>query len=73
MLFVSLVSYPAYAQLEEEMKILQMFYKEVELVETPSRHPKNISKVAENITIIVACSIAFLFFIKEDDHNREPA
>jgi hypothetical protein len=73
MLFVSLFSYPAYAQLEEKMKILQMFYKEVKLVETPSKHPKNISKVAENITIIVLCSTVFLFFIKEDNHNREHA
>ena len=42
----------AIAQSEEEMKVLRMFYKEEELVVTPSRQLKPISQVAENITII---------------------
>src|SRR4030067_2072965 len=46
--------HPAYAQIEEEMKILRMFYKEEELVVTPTRYPKPISQVAENVTIITA-------------------
>jgi vitamin B12 transporter len=47
----------AYAQTEEEMKILQMFYKEKELVVTPTRYPKPISQVAENITIVTSQEI----------------
>ncbi len=43
-----------YAQSEEELQILQLFYKDNDLVVTPSRYPKSISKVAENITIITA-------------------
>ncbi len=39
------------------MKILQMFYKEKELVVTPTRHPKPISLVAENITVITSKEI----------------
>jgi vitamin B12 transporter len=42
----------AFAQSEEEMKILRMYYKEDELVVTPTRHPKPLSQVAENITVI---------------------
>jgi len=42
----------AFAQSEEEMKILKMFYKEDELVVTPTRYPKPISQVAENMTVI---------------------
>jgi vitamin B12 transporter len=44
---------PAAAQSEEEMDILQMIYKDKDLV-TPSRTPKPISQVAENITVITA-------------------
>src|SRR4030043_1764579 len=53
-LFVSLLCHPAYAQIEEEKKILRMFYKEEELVVTPTRYQKPISQVAENITVITA-------------------
>src|SRR4030065_799470 len=56
-LFVSLICHPAYAQIEEEMKILRMFYKEEELVVTPTRYPKPISQVAENITVITSKEI----------------
>src|SRR4030067_1926321 len=51
-LFFFFFYHPAYAQIEEEMKILRMFYKEEELVVTPTRYPKPISQVAENITVI---------------------
>lgn len=44
----------AFAQSEEEMRILRMFYKEDELVVTPTRTPKPVSQVAENITVITA-------------------
>lgn len=48
---------PLYAQPdepEEELKVLQMFYKEKDLVETATRYPKPISQVAENITVVTA-------------------
>jgi vitamin B12 transporter len=47
----------AAAQTEEEMKILGMFYKEKDLVITPTGHPKPISQVAENITVVTAKEI----------------
>nr|HID59969.1 TonB-dependent receptor [Desulfobacterales bacterium] len=45
------------AQSDEEMKILRMFYKDEELVVTPTRHSKPISQVAENVTVITAKEI----------------
>jgi len=45
------------AQSEEEMKILRMFYREKDLVVSPTRHPKPISQVAENITVVTAREI----------------
>ncbi|NOZ68934.1 MAG: TonB-dependent receptor [Deferribacteres bacterium] len=39
------------------MRILRMFYKEDELVVTPTRTPKPVSQVAENITVITAKEI----------------
>ena len=46
------------AQSEEEMLILRMYYKEKDLVVvSPTRHPKPISQVAENITVITAREI----------------
>ncbi len=45
------------AQPEEEMQILRMYYKEKDLVVSPTRHPKPISQVAENITVITAKEI----------------
>ncbi len=51
------VSRTSSAQLEEEMKILRMFYKEKELVVSPTRHPKPISQVAENITVVTSREI----------------
>ena len=41
------------AQSEEEMDILQMIYKDTDLV-TPTRSPKPVSQVAENVTVIDA-------------------
>jgi vitamin B12 transporter len=47
---------PASAQSNEEMDILRMIYKDQDLV-TPTRSPKPISQVAENITVIDADDI----------------
>jgi len=48
---------PSFAQSEEEMQVLQMFYKEKDLVVSATRNPKPISQVAENITVITAKDI----------------
>ncbi len=45
------------AQPEEEMDLLRLFYKENDLVVSPTRYPKPISQVAENITVITAKDI----------------
>ena len=50
-------SRPSFAQSEEEMQVLQMFYKEKDLVVSATRHPKPISQVAENMTVITAKDI----------------
>lgn len=50
----------AAAQSEEEMKMLRLFYKEDELVVTPTRNPKPITQVAENITVITAEDIEMM-------------
>src|SRR4030042_6964281 len=47
----------SFAQSEEEMQVLQMFYKEKDLVVSATRNPKPISQVAENITVITAQDI----------------
>lgn len=47
----------AQAQSEDDLKILEMFYEDKDLVVTPSRDPKPISQVAENITVITAKEI----------------
>lgn len=39
------------------MKVLEMFYEDKDLVMTPSRDPKPISQVAENITVVTAREI----------------
>lgn len=46
-----------YAVSEEEMQVLQMFYNPEQLVESPSRTPKPVFQVAENITVITAKEI----------------
>lgn len=43
-----------HAQPEQEMTTLGMFYEENDFVVTPTRYPKPISKVAENVTVITA-------------------
>jgi vitamin B12 transporter len=49
---------PAFAApSEEEMEILRLFYKEKDLVVSSTRHPKPISQVAENITVVTAKEI----------------
>lgn len=47
----------ASAQSEEEMQILHMFFKEDELVVTPTRTLKPLSQVAENITVVTSDEI----------------
>jgi vitamin B12 transporter len=55
LLFINLfLSGPALAQIEEEIRILQMYFKEDELVVTPTRTPKPLSQVAENISVITS-------------------
>ncbi|WP_298268147.1 TonB-dependent receptor [Geobacter sp.] len=48
---------PAHAQTEEDLRVLEMFYEDKDLVVTPSRDPKPISEVAENITVVTAREI----------------
>jgi vitamin B12 transporter len=43
-----------WAQSEEEMQLLRMFYKDKDLVVSSTRNEKNISQVAENITVVTA-------------------
>ena len=47
----------ARAQSDDEIKVLQTFYEERDLAETPTRHPKPVSHVAENITIVTSREI----------------
>ena len=47
----------AAAQSPEEMQTLRLFYKEKDLVVSATRHPKPVSQVAENITVITAKEI----------------
>ena len=47
----------AHADSGQEMQILHMFYKEKDLVVSATRHPKPVSQVAENISIITAKEI----------------
>jgi vitamin B12 transporter len=43
-----------WAQSEEEMQLLRMFYKDKDLVVSSTRNAKSISQVAENITVVTA-------------------
>ncbi|MBN1830677.1 MAG: TonB-dependent receptor [Deltaproteobacteria bacterium] len=43
---------PMGAQTQDEMIVLSLFYEEKDLVVTPTRYPKPISQVAENISVI---------------------
>ena len=52
-----LFCHSSFAQSEEEMQVLQMFYKEKDLVVSATRNPKPISQVAENITVVTAKEI----------------
>jgi vitamin B12 transporter len=53
-LFVLLCKIPAHGQPEREMTTLKMFYDEDDIVVTPTRYPKSISRVGENVTIVTA-------------------
>ncbi len=52
--YFSLFPYVSLAQPEQDMTTLGMFYEENDFVVTPTRYPKSISKVAENVTVITA-------------------
>ena len=56
-LLIFLCSRQVFAQPEKDISTLEMFYGEDDVVETPSRYPKSISQVAENVTIITADQI----------------
>jgi vitamin B12 transporter len=43
--------------MESEMEVMRLFYKEKELVVSPTRAEKDISEVAENITVVTAREI----------------
>jgi vitamin B12 transporter len=53
-LFLLTLCRPVFAQPEREMTTLQMFYDDDDIVVTPTRYPKSISRVAENMTVITA-------------------
>jgi vitamin B12 transporter len=53
-LFLLALCLPVFAQAEREMTTLKMFYDEDDIVVTPTRYPKSISRVAENMTVITA-------------------
>lgn len=53
-LFLLTLCRPAIAQPEREMTTLKMFYEDDDIVVTPTRYPKSISRVAENMTVITA-------------------
>ncbi|MDO8722366.1 MAG: TonB-dependent receptor [Syntrophales bacterium] len=54
--FLTVISFyqTATAQSPEEIQSLRLFYKEDELVISATRHPKPLSQVAENITVITS-------------------
>ncbi len=54
---LSPLAYAANSSGEEEMQVLRMYYREDELVVTPTRSAKPVSQVAENITVITASEI----------------
>ncbi len=43
-----------FAQPESDMEVLRMFYNDDDILVTPTRYPKSISRVAEDVTIITA-------------------
>jgi vitamin B12 transporter len=52
---------PLFAQSSEEKNFLLMYFKEEELVvESPTRSPKPVSQVAENITVVTASDIELM-------------
>jgi vitamin B12 transporter len=51
---------PVFAETEEDMQTLEMFYEGKDLVVSATRNPKPISQSAENITIVSAAEIEAL-------------
>jgi vitamin B12 transporter len=59
-LFISIIlstSISCLGQSEEEMQMLRLFYEDKDLVISVTRHPKPVTQVAENITVITSCDI----------------
>jgi vitamin B12 transporter len=58
---LGLITFPlcptCFAYVDEEMLILQMYYEDKDLVVSPTRHPKLVSQVAENIRVVTAKEI----------------
>jgi vitamin B12 transporter len=54
LLMLLFFSCTCWAQSEEEMQLLRMFYKDKDLVVSSTRSEKSISQVAENMTVITA-------------------
>lgn len=57
LLGLTLLSDPVFAASEEEMKFLQLYFSDEQLVDTSHRYPMPVSVAAENITIIDAETI----------------
>jgi vitamin B12 transporter len=46
--------HPVFAQPEKDMDILEMYYDKDDILVTPTRYPKSISRIAENVSVITA-------------------
>jgi len=58
-IYLVLIAFPTtvFAQIDEEMQVLQLFYQDNDLVVSATRAEKSVSQVAENISIITADDI----------------
>ncbi len=59
---ISLFPGPAQAQdqKDSEADVLNLYFSEKELIEAPTRHPKYLSQIPENVSIITADDIEFM-------------
>ncbi len=53
-ILIFLCAPPVFAQPETDMEVLRMFYNEDDIMVTPTRYPKSISRVAEDVSIITS-------------------
>jgi vitamin B12 transporter len=53
-LLAVLCIHPVFAQPEKDMDILEMYYDKDDILVTPTRYPKSISRIAENVSVITA-------------------